>query len=161
MLLYFILSIVSHFQFLESSFFSKRVEIEFKKKCGHETVWYRISLLPCFEELERYGIVIWNAKIVWKREPYCWHFRLNLKYLRWQYRVYIKIAKNGDFCEEWLGENDFEAVLVTFWYCDHGDKAPEAVQKIATDQKEYRKCSSCAIICWIAKIYLSINNCEK
>ena len=52
MLLYFILSIVSHFQFLESSFFSKRVEIEFEKKCGHETVWYRISLLPCFEELE-------------------------------------------------------------------------------------------------------------
>ena len=34
-------------------------------------------------------------------------------------------------------------------------------RKIAADQKEYRKRSSCAIICWIAKIYLSINNSVK
>ena len=31
--------------------------------------------------------------------------------------------------------------------------ASEAVQKIATDQKDYHKCSSCVIVCWIAKIY--------
>ena len=54
-----------------------------------------------------------------------------------------------------------EAVLAIFCCYDHGAKASEAVQKIATDQKEYRKCSLCVIICWIAKIYLSINNSEK
>ena len=35
----------------------------------------------------------------------------------------------------------FEAVLPTFCRYDHGAKASEEVQKIATDQKEYRKCS--------------------
>ena len=101
--------------------------------------------------------VIRNRKTVWKHGPYCWYFRLNLKYLGWSYRAYIKAAKNGDFCEELLSENDFEAVLATFYCSDHGAKASEAVQKIATDQKEYHKCSSCVIICLIAKIYLSIN----
>ena len=43
--------------------------------------------------------------------------------------------------------NDFEAVLATFCCYDHGAKASELVQKIATDQKEYRKCSLCVIIC--------------
>ena len=46
----------------------------------------------------------------------------------------IKTAKNGDFCEELLGENDFETVLASFCCYDHGVKASEAVQKIATDQ---------------------------
>ena len=55
--------------------------------------------------------------------------------------------KNGDFCEELLSENDFEAVLATFCCFDHGAKASEAVQKFATDQKEYCKCPSCVIIC--------------
>ena len=64
---------------------------------------------------------------------------LNLKYLGWSYRAYIKTAKNGHFCEELLSENDFKAVLATFCCCDHGSKASEAVQKIATDEKEYRK----------------------
>ena len=40
-----------------------------------------------------------------------------------------------------------EAVLTTFCCYDHGDKPSEAVQKIATDQKEYRKCSLCVIVC--------------
>ena len=95
-------------------------------------------------------IVIRNGKIVWKHGPYCWYFRLNLKYLGWPYRAYIKTAKNG-VCEELLSENDFEAVLATFCCYDHGAKASEAVQKIATDQKEYREWFSCVIICWIAK----------
>ena len=132
---------------------------------------YSIMLHICkknnFNSLARayyYNIVIGNGKIVWKHGPFCWYFRLNLKYLGWPYRAYIKTAKNGDFCEELLSENDFEAVLATFCCYDHGAKASEAVQKIATDQKEYRKCSSCVIICWIAKIYLAINqssNSEK
>ena len=71
---------------------------------------------------------------------------MNLKYQGWPYRAYIKTAKNGDFCEELLSENDFEAVLATFCY-DHSANASEAVQKIATDQKEYHKCSLCVIIC--------------
>ena len=80
------------------------------------------------------------------------------------YRAYIKTAKNDDFCEELLSENDIEDVLATLCYYDHGSKASEAVQKIASDQKEYRKCSSCVLICCIAKIYLAINqssNIEK
>ena len=98
------------------------------------------------------AIVIRNGTIVWKHRPHCWYFCLNLKYLRWPYRAYIKTAKNGDFCQELLSKNDFEAVLVAFCCYDHGAKASEEVQKIATDQKEYRKCSLCVIICWIAKI---------
>ena len=92
-------------------------------------------------------IVIKNGKTVWKHWPYCWHFCFNLKYLRWPYRAYIKPAKNGDFCEELLSENDFGVVLATFCCYDHGAKASKAVQKIATDQKKYRKCSSCVLIC--------------
>ena len=75
-------------------------------------------------------------------------------------RIHLN-SENGSFCMELPSENYFEAVLATFCCYDYGAKAPEAVQKIATDQKEYRKCSSCVIICWIAKIYLSINNSEK
>ena len=71
---------------------------------------------------------------------------MNLKYLAWPYRAYMKTAKNGDFCEELIGESDFEVVLATFYCFDHSAKASEAVQKIATDQKEYCKCSSCVII---------------
>ena len=48
--------------------------------------------------------------------------------------------KNGDFCEELLSENYFETIIATLCCYDHGDKASDAIQKIATDQKEYRKC---------------------
>ena len=53
----------------------------------------------------------------------------------------MKTAKNGDFCDELLSENDFEAALASFCCYDYGAKASVAVQKIDTDQKEYRKCS--------------------
>ena len=107
------------------------------------------------------GIAIGNGKIVWRHGLYRWYFRRNLKYLKWPYRSYIKTVKNGDFWEELLSENDFEAVLANFCCYDHGAETSEAVQKIATDQKKYCKCFSSVIICWIAKIYLSINNSEK
>ena len=116
-------------------------------------------LLLCVVVLDFY-IVIRNGKIVWKHGPYCWYFCLNLKYLGLS-KTYTKTAKNGDFCEELHNENNFETVLATFCCYDHDAKASEAVQKMATDQKEYRKCFSCFIICWIAKIYLAINNSEK
>ena len=48
------------------------------------------------------------------------------------YRAYIKTAKNGSFCEELFGENDFEAVLANFCCYDYGANASEAVQKIST-----------------------------
>ena len=52
-------------------------------------------------------IVVRDRKIVWKHGSYCWYFRLNLIYLGWPYRVYIKTAKNGDFCWELLSKNYF------------------------------------------------------
>ena len=55
-------------------------------------------------------------------------------------------SENDDLCEELLSEN-FEADLVTFCCYDLGAKASEVIQKIATGQKEYRKCSLCVIIC--------------
>ena len=54
-------------------------------------------------------IIIWNKKIVWKHGPYSC---LNLKYLGWLYREYVKTAKNGGFCEEFLSENDMLLNLV-------------------------------------------------
>ena len=62
---------------------------------------------------------------------------------------------------ELLSENDFEAVLASFCCYDHGAEASEAAQKIATAQKEYRKCSLCVTICYTARMYPSINNSEK
>ena len=84
-------------------------------------------------------------------------FSLKLEISEVPHRAYYKTVKSGDFCEELLSENDIETVLSTFCCHGHGAKASEAVQKIATDQEEYRKCSSYVVICWIAKIYLAIN----
>ena len=68
-------------------------------------------------------IVIRNGEIVWKHGPYCWYFCLNLKYLGWPYRAYIKKVKNGEYCGELLSESDFEVVLATFCCCDHDANA--------------------------------------
>ena len=100
-----------------------------------------------------------SGKIVWKHGPHCLYFHLNLKYLGWPYREYIKTAKNGGFCDGLLSENDSEAILATFCCYGYGTNASEAVQKITTDQKDYHKCSSCVIVCRVAKI--SVNNSEK
>ena len=82
--------------------------------------------------------VIRNGKIVWKHGLYYLYFILNLKYLGWLYREYIRAAKNGGFCGELLSESDFETILVTFCCCDYGTSASEAVQKIVTYQKNYQ-----------------------
>ena len=55
-----------------------------------------------------------------------------------------------------LSENDFESVSATSCCYDYGANTSEAVQKITTHQKVYHKCSSCVIVCWIAKTYQSI-----
>ena len=44
-------------------------------------------------------------------------------------------------CEDLVTENDFQAILAI------GANVSEAVQKIATDQKDYHKCSSRVIVC--------------
>ena len=93
----------------------------------------------------------------WKYESYCWHFCLNLKCLEWPYREYVITAKKSCFCGELLSENDFKVVLATSCCNDDGANISEAVQKIATDQKDLHKCSSCVIVWWIAKIYQSMS----
>ena len=55
-------------------------------------------------------------------------------------------SKKWWLCEELSGENDFEAVLATLYCYDYGGNASESVQKIATDLKDYHKCSSCIIV---------------
>ena len=54
------------------------------------------------------------------------------------------------FCEDFLTEDDFEAVLAMFCNYDYGVNASETVEKMAIDQKNYRKCSLCVIVCCIA-----------
>ena len=46
-----------------------------------------------------------------------------------------------------LSESNFEFVLATFFCYYYGANVSEAVQKIATDQKDYHKCSSGVIVC--------------
>ena len=77
----------------------------------------------------------------------------NLKYQGWQYREHIKTLKNGGFCEEWLSEDDFEAVSATFCCYDYRANASEAVQKKPTDKKSiktYRskKVSQMLLVCY-------------
>ena len=74
-------------------------------------------------------------------------FSLELKISRVMVQSIHQNSENVDFCDELLSENDFETVLATFCCYDHGSKDFEAVQKITTDQKEYRKSSLCVIIC--------------
>ena len=62
-------------------------------------------------------------------------------------------ATDSGFWEEFLSENKFEAILATFCCYDYDANATEAVQKFAADQKDYHKCSSCVIVCWIVNIY--------
>ena len=65
--------------------------------------------------------------------PYCRYFRLNLKYLGWSYKEYIKTRKNSAFCEGLVDENDFEVVLAIFCCYNYGANASGKVQKSATD----------------------------
>ena len=71
----------------------------------------------------------------------------------------MKTAENGGFCEEFLNENDFEAVLTNFCCYDYGVNASEAVQKMAADQKNYLKCFSC--VCSLLNSQNILINSEK
>ena len=60
-----------------------------------------------------------------------------MEYLGRPYKEYIRTTKNGGFCEEFLSENNFGAVLANFCCFDNGANASEAVQKIVADEKGY------------------------
>ena len=62
------------------------------------------------------------------------------------YRIHQNSKADG-FCEEMLSENNFEAILATFYCHEYGGNCSEAVQKIAADQKNYQKCSLCVTVC--------------
>ena len=57
------------------------------------------------------------------------------------------------FSEDFLSADDFEAVLAIFCCYEYGINASEAVEKIATDEKDYHKCSLCVVVCCIATAY--------
>ena len=76
-----------------------------------------------------------------------WIFSFELEISRVAYKEHIKTMKASSFCKELLSENDFEAALVNFCYYDFGANASGAFQKIATDQKDYHKCSSYVVVC--------------
>ena len=90
-------------------------------------------------------IVIRNGKIVWKHGSYCLYFCLKLKFLGWPYRKYIKTAKMAAYNEDLLCRDDFDAALAFFLSYCYSVNTSEAVEKIATDEKDYHKCSLCSL----------------
>ena len=57
------------------------------------------------------------------------------------YTEYIEIKKKAAFREDFLNGDDFHAVLASFCSYDYVTNVSEAAEKIATDEKDYRKCS--------------------
>ena len=80
-----------------------------------------------------------------KHGPYCWYFGLNLKFPGWPYRNYIETAK------KLLTVRIFFLFFILYSYC-YSAKASQAVVKIATDVKDYRRCSLYIMVC-IATAY--------
>ena len=77
---------------------------------------------------------------------------LNLKFLGWPYRIYIKTERMAACCENFPYEDDFAAHLAIFRSYCYSTKASEAAENIATVEKDYRKYSFCIIV-WIARAY--------
>ena len=94
-----------------------------------------------FTETSILTIVIRNEEVVWKQGP------LEHKISGVAVQNIHQNNKKQWVCEELLSENDFEAVLAAFCCYDYGADASEAVQKIASDNKDFHKCSSCVIVC--------------
>ena len=65
--------------------------------------------------------------------------------------IHQNSKKMAAFSEEFLSENDLEAVLVPSCCYDYGASASEEIEKIATDKKDHHKCSLCVMVCCIAK----------
>ena len=62
-----------------------------------------------------------------------------------------KQRKMSAFSEDFLNEDDFEAALATFCCYYYGVNTYEAIEKIATDQKDYHESTLGVIVCCIAK----------
>ena len=77
-----------------------------------------------------FTIIIRNRKIVGKHGSYCWYFCLNLKFLGWPYRKYIKTVKVSACSVSFYCRYDFIAIFCSYRY---GANASEPVEKIATD----------------------------
>ena len=73
-----------------------------------------------------------NRKIIWKHRPFLLIFWLEVELFGVAVQRIHKTAKNGNFCEELLGEIDFKTVLANFCCYGYGANASEAVQKIST-----------------------------
>ena len=72
-----------------------------------------------------------------------------MKFLGLPYKESIKAAKNDeDFDEDFLSGDGFEVALVNFCFYDYGANE-KAIEKIATDGKDYYECSLCVIVCCI------------
>ena len=71
---------------------------------------------------------------------------MNLKYLGWPYREYIKTAKNGGFCEELLSENKFEALLATFCCYDYSANASEDSYRSLQIKKKSQMLMRCSLL---------------
>ena len=74
-------------------------------------------------------------------------FSIELEISEVSVKIMHQNSETVGFCAELFRKNDFQVVLATFCCYDCGANASEAVQKIATDQKGYHKCSSFVIVC--------------
>ena len=57
------------------------------------------------------------------------------------------------YSEDFLGGEGFKPVLAIFCSYDNSANTSEAVEKIATDEKDNRKCFLCFIVGYIATVH--------
>ena len=101
--------------------------------------WKVVNNLVCHTSLQLYSIVIRNRKRVVGTLAWTWNF--------WGDRT-GNTSKQRKGCLQWGFSFLFEIFRS---YC-YSAKVSEAVVKIATDEKDYHKCSLCIIV-WIATAY--------
>ena len=104
-------------------------------------------------------IVIRNGKIVWKHGLHCWYFHLNLKYLGWPYREYIKTAKNVCFLRNhWVKMTLrlFSHFLLSWLWCQN-------LWGRSEDRYRSKRLSQMLLVCYslLNNQNISINNSEK
>ena len=73
-------------------------------------------------------------------------FLLELEISRIARKRLHEISKKWWLCEELLSENNFEAVLATFWCFDYCVNPSETAQKMAADEKDDHKYYLYAIV---------------
>ena len=71
-----------------------------------------------------------------------------------------KYRKIYVYSEKFLSWDDFQDVLAIFCSYDYRANSSEAIEKIATDEKDYHKCSLCVIAYCIITLN-GINKSEK